>query len=198
MEPTNRDIEFLFEIGALRNITRAWSQTLGMDSASISEHTFRVLWFALLLARMEGVKSEEKIMKMALVHDVAESRTGDANYTQALYTERDEDQGARDMFEGTSLTDFYKDILTEYEKRESAEAKIVKDADNLDVDIESRELDERGSKLPKKWMGFREQVRNEKLYTESAKKLWDMIHSADPSDWHLKNNKWLKNPDAGK
>jgi len=33
----------------------------------------------------------------------------------------------------TSLADFYTDTLSEYEKRESIEAKIVKDADNLDV-----------------------------------------------------------------
>src|SRR3989344_8366633 len=124
MKPTPRDIEFLFEIGALRNITRAWSQTLGMDSASISEHTFRVVWLALLFARMEGVKNEEKIMKMALVHDIAESRTGDANYTQAVYTTRDEDRALRDMLEGTHIADFYSEILTAYDKRESIEARI--------------------------------------------------------------------------
>ncbi|MBI2514850.1 HD domain-containing protein [Candidatus Wolfebacteria bacterium] len=198
MAKNQRDIEFLFEIGSLRNMSRAWTQSLGMDSASISEHTFRVVWLALIIARMEGVKNEEKIMKMALVHDLAESRTGDANYTQALYAKRDEDAAARDIFNRTALLDFYKNIFLEYEKRKSVEAKIVKDADNLDIDLETKEFDERGSKLPRKWAGFRRKVRDEKLYTESAKKIWDLIQDADPSDWHLKNNKWIKMPEAGR
>jgi hypothetical protein len=35
-------------------------------------------------------------------------------------------------------------------------------------------------------------VKNSKLYTESAKKLWDEIQSADPSRWHMQSNKWSK------
>ncbi|MBI4993070.1 MAG: hypothetical protein HZC26_02960 [Candidatus Magasanikbacteria bacterium] len=78
------------------------------------------------------------------------------------------------------------------------EAKIVKDADNLDVDVELREMAERGSKLPEKWQKFRRFVRDEKLYTASAKKLLDEIQDSDPADWHLSNNKWLKIPNAGR
>jgi hypothetical protein len=89
-------------------------------------------------------------------------------------------------------------VLHDYEDRDSIEAKIVKDADNLDVDMELKELDEQGSKLPAKWATNRKLVRDEKLYTESAKKIWDAIQTSDPSSWHMNNNKWIKIPDAGK
>ena len=70
MIPNHRDIEYLFEISSLRNQARGWTQQTGMKCASVLEHTVRVIFLALLLARKEGVKNEEKIMKMALVHDL--------------------------------------------------------------------------------------------------------------------------------
>jgi hypothetical protein len=47
-------------------------------------------------------------------------------------------------------------------------------------------------------MGNRALVRNEKLYTESAKKLWDSLNEVDVDSWHMETNKWNRIPDAGK
>jgi len=193
-----RDVEFLFEIGSIRNVNRGWRQHLGMDCASNTEHTFRVVFLALTIARMERVKDEEKILKMALIHDLPESRTSDLSYMQKVYVKEDETSAANDMFNATSFVDLNKTILKEYEERKSKEAKIVKDADNLDIDLELKELEERGSKLPGKYSKTRKMVFEEKLYTKSAKKLWKEIQKSDPSSWHLTANKWYKLPNAGK
>jgi putative hydrolase of HD superfamily len=193
-----RNIEFLFEIGSLRNVQRGWRQHLGMDCSNILEHTMRVIWLALIIARKDGVHNEEKIIKMAMVHDLAETRTTDLSYIQKVYVDANEDASAKDLFSETSVQNFYSDILQEYEKRESIEAKIVKDADNLDIDLELKELEERGSQLSKKWADFRKMVRDKKLYTQSAKDLWDVLQKVDVADWHLTANKWVKQPNAGK
>lgn len=192
-----RDIEFLYEVGSLRNVQRTWRQQLGIDCANDLEHTMRVVWLALMLARRVGGCNEEKIIKMALVHDIAETRTGDLNYVQKVYNTPDENRAAHDLFYGTSVENF-QEILEEYEKRNAKEAQIVKDADNLDVDIEMKEFEERGHQLPAKWKQVRTLVRNEKLYTEAAKQLWDEIQISDPSSWHLKANKWFKMPETGR
>lgn len=192
----NRDLEFLYEIGSLRNIPRAWIQHLATDCASTLEHTLRVVFIALLIARREGVNNEEKIIKMALVHDLAEARTADLAYVHKVYTTTDDARAARDLFAETAFPDLEK-ILQEYEKRVSKEAKIVKDADNLDIDLELRELMERGNQVAKKKQPLRKFVRNKKLYTKTAKKLWDEIQKSDPASWHLSANKWLKIPKAG-
>ncbi|QQG38313.1 MAG: HD domain-containing protein [Candidatus Kaiserbacteria bacterium] len=192
-----RDIEFLYEIGSLRNIPRAWIQHLATDCASTLEHTIRVVFLALLIARKEGVKSEEKIIKMALLHDLAETRTADLAYVHKVYTKADDARAARDLLAGTSLDDF-EAIVVEYEKRSSIEAKIVKDADNLDIDLELRELEERGNRVAAKKQPLRKFVRDKKLYTKTAKSMWDEIQKSDPSSWHLATNKWLKIPSAGK
>ncbi len=199
--PLQRDIEFLYEIGSLRNIQRSWRQHLGVDCANVLDHTVRVQWLALILARMETQSgksiNEAKLLKMALVHDAPETRTSDLSYVQKVYVEEKEDDAARDMFANTILGDFYSDTLKEYMARESLEAKIVKDADNLDVDLETHELAERGSLLPAKWKIFRQKIRDEKLYTESAKQLWDKLDTVDVAKWHLDANKWVHLPKAG-
>lgn len=195
---SSRDIEFLYEIASMRNIQRGWRQHLGVDVANVLDHTIRVVWLSIVLGRMEGNVDENKLIKMALVHDIAETRLSDLSYIQKVYVSEDEEKAAADMFANTSLEDYQKEILVEYKARQTLEAKIVKDADNLDVDFESKELEERGAQLPKKFAHFRTLVREEKLYTESAKKLWDEVQNSDVSSWHLTANKWLKIPSAGK
>jgi len=192
-----RDLDFLYEIGSLRHVPRGWRQHLGFDIASDLEHTYRVTWLALMIARMEKAGDENKILKMALVHDVAETRVSDLSYVQKVYVTADEEKAADHIFKDTIVKDF-REILREYEVRESIEAKIVKDADNLDVDIELKELEEQGSQLPEKFGPQRKKLRDEKFYTESAKKLWDQVQTSDPSRWHRSMNKFITNPDAGK
>lgn len=193
-----RDLEFLFEVGSLRYLERGWRQHLGMTCADILEHTMRVMLLALIIARKENVKDEEKIMKMALVHDLAETRTTDLSYIQKVYVKTDEDKSADALFADTTLKDLRDGVLREYEERKSVEARIVKDADNIDIDLELKELEQRGSQLPKKWQKIRKMVRDKKLYTKSARQLWDELAKTDPDDWHMTANKWLKIPNAGK
>src|SRR3989344_6262581 len=192
-----RDLEFLFEIGSLRNIPRAWIQHLGVRCASNLEHTMRVVFLALLIARREGKGDENTIMRMALVHDLPETRTADLAYVHKEYSKTDEASAARDLFAGPAFEDL-EEVLTKYEKRDSIEAKIVKDADNLDIDIELKEYEEQGHKLPAKWRRMRKFVRDKKLYTKTAKKLWDEVQKANVSQWHMDANKWKKIPSAGK
>ncbi|TSC76619.1 MAG: putative hydrolases of HD superfamily [Parcubacteria group bacterium Gr01-1014_31] len=192
-----RDLEFLFELGSLGPMPRGWRQHLGMECASVLEHTMRVVFLALLIARREGGCDEAKVMKMALLHDLAESRTSDLSYMQKVYVAADEPRAATDLFTGTAWEDF-RALHEEYEGRKSREAKIVKDADNLDIDLELKELAERGSQLPAKWQHFRQKIRDEKFYMPAAKELWDRVQTADPAAWHLTANKWMKLPNAGR
>lgn len=181
----------------MRNIDRGWRQYFGVDMMNNLEHTMRVVWIALMLARKEGVGDENTIIKMALAHDLAETRTGDHAQVQKVYVKEDETQAAQDLFAGTSIRN-YENILHEYKKRTSIEAKIVKDADNLDIDLELKELEERGHRLPEQWVANRRFVRDTKLYTESAKKMWDEIQTSRPGSWSLTKQKWNTIPTAGK
>lgn len=181
---TKRDLEFLYEIGCLRFIKRAWSQFLGPNYANLAEHHLRVIWLAMILAKMEKKKvNMENIIKMALVHDIAESRTGDVHYISRQYTKRDEEKAARDMLKDTALEKEMLPAWHEYETRKTLESKIVKDADWLDIDFEIREQKAMGRAHMEAWDENRG-VMHKILFTKSAKKLIKEIQKSNPIDWY--------------
>ena len=75
------------------------------------------MWLALIITKKERVENEEKIIKMALAHDITESRTGDVDYISRLFTDLKEDMAAQDMLEETSLEDEFISLIKEHEER---------------------------------------------------------------------------------
>lgn len=179
-----RDLELLYEVGCMRFLQRNWRQFLNADFSNETEHTFRVIWIALVLAKQERVRSLGKIVQMALVHDIGESRSGDVHYVSRQYTKRDEELAVKDVFQGTSLDAEMFKTWKEYEERNTIEAKIVKDADNLDVEFELKEQEAKGEQIGKYWRDARKIV-YQNLFTKSAKKMWREIQKSNPHDWHF-------------
>jgi putative hydrolase of HD superfamily len=179
-----RDVEFLFEMGSVRFMERMWRRFLHDDFANQAEHHFRVFWIAMIIAANEKGADTGKIAKLALVHDIAENRTGDVDYLARQYTERKSELAITDMLANTSLQDEFYALFQEYEARETLESKIVKDADNLDVDFELTEQAAKGSKLFDVKHSMRDQVAATKLYTATAKKIYKALQTANPHDWH--------------
>ncbi len=180
----NRDLELLYELGAIRFIPRAWKQFFNADFENLAEHHFRVAWLGMILAKMENKGDTGKIVKMALVHDITESRTGDVHAIARQYTKRDEQLAMEDMLNNTSLKIEFEQLWHEYEDRKTMEAKIVKDADWLDIDLEIVEQLARGHSSLRVWLPQRKLV-YKRFYTKAAKKLWTAIHNSDPFDWLL-------------
>jgi putative hydrolases of HD superfamily len=180
-----RDLEFLYEVGCLRFVQRTWRQFLNPNFANLSEHTLRVIWTALVIAKHEGVTDTTKVVKMALVHDLSESRSVDVHYVSRQFVDRHEEEALTNTLEKTALEDEYLALWKEYEKRDCLEAKIVKDADNLDVDLELKEQEARGFTLKAKIQSMRDHVGATKLYTKTAQKMWREIQKAEPNDWHF-------------
>ena len=190
-----RDIDFLYEMGTLRYSTRTWNQFLNPFCQNLTEHTLRVIWIALTIAKHEGVVDTSKVIKMALVHDISESRSVDVNYVSHQYAERFEDVAIDDTLDGTSVRDEFLPIWHEYEKKECIEAKIVKDADNLDVDLELKELEAMGNKLGNALRPTRERVMETKFYTDTARAMWKEIQKSDPHHWHVSGKNRLNSGD---
>lgn len=180
-----RDIQFLYEIGSLRFIDRQWKRFLNADFANLAEHHLRVMWLAIIIAKYEKADID-KVLKMALVHDIAESRTGDVDYLARQYVKREEELGLKDMLHKTAIEKEFLHLYEEYEKRESLEAKVVKDADTLDVDMELSEQEARGFKLKQVWRGQRQHVKKTQLFTATARKIGRQLETSSPHDWHVK------------
>jgi putative hydrolase of HD superfamily len=175
-----RDVELLHEVGSLRRVARTWVQFTGAPMANVAEHTLRVAWIAMVIARREGADAG-RCTQLALVHDLAETRTGDVHYLSRMYVERREDDALRDAVAGTSLHDDAVALWDEYHAQESLEAHVVKDADNLDCDLELTETPD--AALVSALTPTRARVRD-KLHTDTARTLFDAIYAEDPHAWH--------------
>lgn len=181
-----RNVQLLYEVGALRHLKRTWSQFLGADIANVAEHSFRVAMIALMLAAIEGKGDSGRIAKLALIHDLAESRTGDVNMVQALYTRRDDAGALRDMVGGTALANELIALFEEYEARETFESRLVKDADHLDCEFELGESTCRGGRIEAALREDRDAQVFTRLSSEAARALWQARKEADATDWYTR------------
>ena len=179
-----RDLEFLYEIGTLRYVARTWKRFLNPDFENLAEHHFRIVWIALLIAQYERNVNTEKLMKMALAHDIVESRVGDVDYLSRQYVIRNDKLGIADMLGGTAIEKEFLALFAEYEERKSIESKILKDADNLTIDFEIREQEFKGLRFSDNWKEIRTRVAKEFLFTQTAKNLWKSLQKSNPHDWH--------------
>jgi len=191
----DHDIDFLFEMGNIRFIERMWRRFLHADFENLAEHHFRVFWIAMIIASHEKGADNGKVAKLALIHDIAESRTGDVDYLSRQYVERNEELGIKDILNKTSIRDEFYALWEEYETRETLEAKIVKDADTLDVDFELAEQAANGITLSAIKQPMRQTVADTKMYTATAKKIFEQLKTANPHDWHWETRNRINSGD---
>lgn len=184
MHNLKRDTDLLYEVGCLRHVMRTWNHFNGAEVGNCADHSFRVAWIALTLAKHEGRGDHEKILKLALMHDMTETRTGDTNYISRQYVKRNDKQASADIFSDTVHEKEIAELFEEYEERKSIESQIVKDADTLDVDMELQEMKARGNELGLLWKEKREEMVSTKFFTKSAEKLFKSIYENSVHDWH--------------
>lgn len=81
-------LKFLEEAGKLKAVPReGWRMRGIKECESVAEHTFRVAFIAMLLSEMEKC-SMQKALKMALLHDLPESRVGDLTRRSSNYRQK--------------------------------------------------------------------------------------------------------------
>jgi putative hydrolases of HD superfamily len=173
-----RMIEFFFELATLRRLTRSHRQLIHGVDDNVSDHSFRVAIIGMTLARLEKC-DENTVLKMCLFHDFVEARTGDANFINKLYVELHEERAREDQMRDLPIGEDILGLMSEYEKRESVESVVAKDADLLDQMILQQEYLFNDSVNREIWQTHTEQS----LTTENAKRLAERIREANPFEW---------------
>lgn len=178
----SHDTDLLFAVGTMRFIPRMWRQFYMKDTANIAEHTNRVIWIAMMLAARTSEKVDiGRLVQLALIHDADEICTGDVTPLSRHYTTRKSDEAVRDLVAETSLSALVTSLHEELSRMDTIEAKLVKDADMLDVDLEMMELAFMGHNFGTNFKDARNKIR--KLKTAAGKILLEEIESADVSTW---------------
>lgn len=154
----------------------------------MAEHINRVCYVGYCLAKMNGTVDSGKVVQMCLFHDVSESRISDLNYVHQKYTERFEEKAHQDLADSLPFGENIKELLDEYEARESLESKLVKDADNLEWILALKEQFDIGNERAKHWID----LAFKRLKTEEGKSLGAVIMSTDSDTWWFgeKDGEW--------
>jgi len=150
-------ISFLAELMRLKSVPRiGWLLRGVRDVESVASHSFGVAVIAMLLAdraRERGVEvNVERLLRMALLHDLTEARTGDLPSTIKRYFDKAsikaaDESIAKEIFtELGDLSESYLELWSDYEHRASIESRLVKAADKLDLLLQSREYEKGGAR----------------------------------------------------
>jgi putative hydrolase of HD superfamily len=185
-------VNFLFEIGILKKTPRSGYQFLGTGNESVAEHSFRVAIIGYLLAKNEPKADIQKVVLMSLFHDFHEARTGDHNYVNKRYVTVNEDKAVNDLAQKLPFGQDIVSLINEFNSRETLEAKLSQDADQLDFILELKRQQDLGNISAGEWLKYSAK----RLITDFAKTLADEIVTTDSSDWWFekKEELWLNGP----
>jgi len=180
---------FLFEVGMLKRTPRSGLQFLGSGSESVAEHAFRVTCIAYVLARIQPEVDEARLIKLCLLHDVHEARTGDLNYMNKKYINADEDLAVEHMTTDLPFGDDIRGAVQEFNAGETQEALLANDADQLDLILLLKEQQDLGNKYAAEWIDFALR----RLKTQSGQKLAQQILKTDWTHWWFedKSDWWV-------
>ena len=147
----------LIELQRLKSLERTgWMlRGIAQGAESVAAHSYGVAVAAMLLGdelRARGVEVDvERVLRVALLHDWAEARTGDLPRTATAYFGAEARQRAeRAAFDdivrgaGAGSAARYNELHEEYEERTSLEARLVKAADVIDLLVQTLAFERAG------------------------------------------------------
>jgi putative hydrolase of HD superfamily len=187
-----RVAEFLFEVGMLKKTPRTGYQFLGSGTESVADHSFRTTVIGYVLASLEPRADRNRVLLMCLLHDLPEARTGDHNYVNKRYVAVDENKAIRDQVRKLDFGNEIIGLIGEFNAADSLEARLSKDADQLDLILELKQELDSGNPNAKDWLSFAVK----RLVTKNAQKLAEEILNADSTDWWFEKKAewWVNGP----
>ena len=148
-------LSFIEEIGILKSLPRTGWLIHGIKNGeSIADHCYRMTLLSMLLADTlvaKGMKLDtEKVMRLSLLHEIAEARIGDIPFTVLTYIPEEvkeigERKAVTSMLEKFgSIGKWYQELWEEFEQNKTIEAKLVRAADKLELMIQVLEYEKLG------------------------------------------------------
>jgi len=180
---------FLFEVGMLKRTPRTGFQFLGSGDESVAEHILRTVYISYVLSYMCPEADKNRLLLIALFHDFLEARTGDLNYMNKKYNTTDEVKAMEDALEDLPFRTEVEPLFWTFWQQDTLEAKLVKDADNLELLLQLKEQKDLGNPYADDWIKFTLQ----RLVTKEGKELAENILQTDSTQWWFdkKSNWWI-------
>ena len=135
-----RELDFLLLANRLKTTPRTgWAVRGVSDVESVADHSFGVALTALTISELVPQKVDrEKILTMAILHDLAESVTGDLSLGGSRLLPKGakaeaEVRAMDELLDGLGFADRWRTVWEEFENLANDEARIVRDADRVDL-----------------------------------------------------------------
>ena len=136
-------LDFLKDSANLKSISRqGWIDKLSIKNPeSVADHSYSMAIMAMIISDLENYDSE-KILKMTLLHDLAESKIGDITPEQMtsenkMKIENDAFNEIIDQLPDT-LKSQYLEIWKEYQNNNSKESLFVHQIDKLEMALQAK------------------------------------------------------------
>jgi len=174
--------DFLFEVGMLCKTPRSGYQFLGSGRESVAEHVLRTVFVGYALCKVDTSLDELRVLKMCVLHDLPEARTGDMNYVNKKYVDVDEAKAVRELTDGLFFGNDIQRAIEEFNAKETKESRIARDADQIALILQLKEYGDLGNKYSDEWIKYALQ----RLCTEEGRKQAARIIQTDSSHWWFK------------
>ena len=168
----NKMIEDFFQkVLELKNIPRqGWKEKLGIiNLESVADHSYSITVMSMVLSDLEGLNTE-KIIRMALLHDLAESVIGDIIPNDIIKNEKisKENLAMKQILKKlpNKIAEPYFKIWNEYQKNSSQEACLLHDIDKLEMAFQAKFYQDKGiskEKLQTFFNTAKKEIKNKNL-----------------------------------
>jgi len=135
--------DFFFQIAGLKKLPRSgWKIKLGLaDSESVAEHSYMMSVMAMVLTDLKNLNSE-KVIKMSILHDWAESKIGDFMPDEIGYDKKSEleNYAMVEILESLpqQIKTQYESLWNEFSERYTPEARLVHELDKLEMALQAK------------------------------------------------------------
>jgi putative hydrolase of HD superfamily len=148
MAEWERVTEFFKIIGELKRVSRKGWLKAGIRPESVADHVYRTTFLAMVYSDLKELNCE-KIMRMALLHDLPETITGDLTPEERTAELKEKEYAAMSKilsYLPQNLKRKYEEIWKDFEESKSEEARIVRELDKLEMVLQALEYQREGYK----------------------------------------------------
>jgi len=163
----------------LKRTPRSGFQFLGTGAESVAEHIFRTSYIGYALGKLTKTVNIDRLIKMCLFHDLPEARTGDLNYVNKKYVDAHEKKAVEDLALTLPFGNEIQELILEFIEGKTEEAKLARDADQLEMILALKEYKDVGNSYADEWLEFS----LKRLQTDTARELAKVILETDSSLW---------------
>ncbi len=181
-------IDFIYEMGILNRTPRSGLWFLGTGTQSVAEHILRSVFIGFVLCELTPRSDRNRVVRLCLFHDLGEGRTGDLNYVHQRYGRLSEQEAIRDIAAALPFGTVIQKSYDEAKALTTLEAKLAKDADQLEWVATLREEEVKGNGKAVEWIA----IGLKRLKTPAGRRLGRALATVHPDHWWFdKSDHWF-------